>query len=254
MASRPTTSGPGSTGVAPEHRQIRFAAPPGATTILLVRHGESMPFVEDRPFDLVGGHADPPLYHVGHEQAERVADRLAGEPVAAIYVTTLQRTVQTAAPLAGRLGLEPAVEADLREVNLGEWENGGLRKASREGHPLVARIFAEGSWDVVPGAEPTERVDARVRAGIGRIAAAHPDALVVAVVHGGIIGNVLGQAVGANRVAFAAADNGSISEIVVLPDGGPWVVRRFNDTAHLARGRPEARPTRRERRPEGDTG
>jgi probable phosphoglycerate mutase len=214
------------------HRQIRFVPPPGATTILLVRHGESMPFVDGRPFDLVDGHADPPLFHVGEEQAQRVAERLAGEPITAIYVTTLQRTHQTAAPLAGRLGIEPVVEPELREINLGEWENGGLRKASRAGHPTVARIFAERTWDVIPGAEPTADVDARVRRGVTRIAEAHPDQLVVAVVHGGIIGNVLGQAADAHRIAFASADNGSISEVVVMP-GGDWLVRRFNDTAHL---------------------
>jgi 2,3-bisphosphoglycerate-dependent phosphoglycerate mutase len=214
-----------------EHRQVRFEAPPGATTILLVRHGESMPFVEGEPFALIDGHADPALFHVGEQQAERVAERLGDEAIDAIYVTTLQRTAQTAAPLAARLGIEPVVEADLREINLGEWENGGLRKAAREGHPLVARIFAEQTWDVVPGAEPSAGVDARVRAGIERIAAAHPDERVVAVVHGGIIGNVLGQASGASRVAFAGADNGSISEIVVI--GERWIVRRYNETRHL---------------------
>lgn len=216
-----------------EHRQIRFVAPPGACRILLVRHGESTPFVEGSPFDLVDGHADPPLFSVGEAQAERVADRLAGQPVAAIYVTTLQRTRQTAAPLAARLGLVPVVEPDLREIHLGEWENGGLRKATRAGHPTVARIFAERTWDVVPGAEPGAEVDARVRRAITRLAQAHPDELVVAVVHGGIIGNVLGQAAGAHRIAFAGADNGSISEIVAPPEGD-WIVRRYNDTAHLA--------------------
>ena len=39
---------------------------------------------------------------------------------------------------------------------------------------------------------------------------------------------------GAERgLAFTAADNASISEIVVVSDG-PWVVRRYNDTAHLS--------------------
>jgi probable phosphoglycerate mutase len=217
--------------MAAEHRQLRYAAPPGATTILLVRHGESAAFVEGEPFALVDGHADPPLHELGFEQAERVADRLAGEDIAAIYVTTLQRTAQTAAPLAARLGLEPRLEADLREVNLGEWENGGLRRHSRAGHPLVAQIFAEQRWDVIPGAEPTGAFTARVRAGIERIAAAHPDQTVVAVVHGGVVGSVLAQASGSRALAFAAADNASISEIVV--SGDDWVVRRYNDTAHL---------------------
>jgi probable phosphoglycerate mutase len=201
--------------------------------MLLVRHGESAAFEEDKPFALVDGHGDPPLRDPdGLEHAERVGERLADEGLTAIYVTPLQRTHQTAAPLAARLGIEPRVERELREVHLGEWESGGLRKHTRTGHPLVLQILAEQRWDVIPGAEPTEAFDARVREGIERIAAAHPDETVAVFVHGGVIGRILATAVGAERgLAFAASDNGSISEIVVI--GERWVVRRYNDTAHL---------------------
>jgi probable phosphoglycerate mutase len=234
------------------HRQVRFVAPPGATRILLVRHGESMPFVDGEPFALVDGHADPALYVDGEEQARRVGERLAAEgEVRAIYVTPLQRTAQTAAPLAARLGIEPRVEPDLREVHLGEWEGGGLRKHARTGHPLIVQIFAEQRWDVVPGAEPTDAFDARVRAGVERIAAAHPDETVAAFVHGGVIGSVLSQATGAAGLAFVAADNGSISEIVVI--GERWAVRRYNDTAHLIARTDAGRPHQ-ERRPERGKG
>jgi probable phosphoglycerate mutase len=222
-----------------EHRQLKFVAPPGAARILLVRHGESAAFREDAPFGLVDGHADPPLHADGERQAQLVAARLAEEPLAAIYVTPLQRTMQTAAPLAALLGLEPGVEPDLREVHLGEWEMGGLRRHTREGHPLVAQILAEQRWDVVPGAEPADDFAARVRAGVERIAAAHPDETVAAFVHGGVIGQALSHATGARRLAFAAADNASISEVVVA--GDLWLVRRFNDTAHLAQSE---QPTR----------
>src|SRR5947209_18494783 len=109
-------------------RQLRFVRPPGAAELLLVRHGESAPFVAERPFALVDGHADPELAPEGRRQAELLADRLADESIDAIYVTTLQRTVQTAAPLAARLGIEPRVEANLREVHLGEWEGGLFRQ------------------------------------------------------------------------------------------------------------------------------
>jgi probable phosphoglycerate mutase len=202
---------------------------------MLVRHGESAAFVEDQPFALVDGHGDPPLRDPdGFEQAQRIGERLAGEDIAAIYVTPLQRTAQTAAPLAQRLGLEPRVEPALREVHLGEWENGGLRKHTRDGHPLALQVLAEQRWDVIPGAEPTDAFDHRVRDGIGRIAAAHPGQTAAVFVHGGVIGRALASAVGARRgLAFAGADNGSISEIVVVAGGGPWLVRRFNDTAHL---------------------
>ena len=215
----------------PEHRQLRFVAPPGAATLLLIRHGESAPVRDGEPVPLLGGCSDPALDPVGVEQAERVADRLAGESLAAIYVTPLCRTAQTAAPLAARLGLEPRVEPDLQEVFLGDWEGGLFRKHVRDDHPTALRMREEGRWDVIPNAEPAERFAARVRAGIERIAASHPDQTVAVVVHGGTIGQALALATGAGPLPLAMADNGSISELVV--HGDTWVVRSYNDTAHL---------------------
>lgn len=217
-----------------EFRQSRFRPPPGACQLLLVRHGESAPYRDGEPHPLVDGHGDPPLDAVGHRQAEQVAERLVstGEPIAAIYVTTLQRTHQTAAPLAARLGLEPRVEPRLREVHLGEWEGGVFRRRVVEGDPIALEMFRLGRWDVIPGAEPAEEFEARVRAGIDAIAAAHPDQSVVVVVHGGVIGQVLATATGARPFAFSGADNASISHLVVTPEA--WIVRCFNDTSHLS--------------------
>ena len=56
-----------------QFRQHRFAPPPGACEILLVRHGESAPAVEGEAFPLMDGHGDPPLADEGHEQALCVA-------------------------------------------------------------------------------------------------------------------------------------------------------------------------------------
>jgi probable phosphoglycerate mutase len=213
-------------------RQPRFRRPPGACELLLVRHGESAPANEDEPFPLVDGHGDPPLDAAGHEQAERVADRLEHEDISAIYVTTLCRTAQTAAPLAARLGLEPRVEPDLREVHLGEWEGGIFRKHVAEGHPLALKMFEEQRWDAIPGAESTDALAKRVRAGVTRIADAHPDQLVMVVAHGGVIGRILADASGATRgFAFVGSDNGAISRLVVA--GDRWIIRGFNDTGHL---------------------
>ena len=214
-----------------EYRQYRFSPPPGATTLLIVRHGESAPAREDRPADRVGGHSDPALDPVGEAQALRLADRLGDQAIDAIYVSTLRRTAQTAAPIATRLGLTPVVEPDLREVHLGEWEGAAFRKHTSELHPLAVRMFNEQRWDVIPGAEPTEKFRSRVRASIDRIVIAHPNQRVLAVVHGGVIGMMMAIATGAQNFAFVGSDNASISEIVVL--GDRWIVRRFNDTAHL---------------------
>jgi probable phosphoglycerate mutase len=210
---------------------VRFVLPPGATEIRLVRHGETIPADPAVPFPLLDGHGDPELAPEGIAQAERVAERLAGTDVEAIYVTTLRRTSQTAAPLAKRLGMEPVVEPDLREVLLGEWEGGLYRKHVIEGHPVALEMMRTERWDAVPGAESNEVLAARLRAGIGRIAARHPGGRVVAVVHGGVIGMIVSMATGSRSFSFVGADNGSITTIVVM--GEHWSVRGFNDVCHL---------------------
>lgn len=189
--------------------------------------------VEGAPFALIDGHGDPHLHPEGVEQAELMAERLAttAEPIDAIYVTTLTRTHQTAAPLAARLGIEPKVEADLREVFLGDWEGGELRRRVADGDPIVQEMYRQQRWDVIPNAEPADEFAARVQRGIERIAAAHPDELVAAVVHGGVIGQAMNIASGATGFTFTGASNASITHLVIEPDR--WVVRCFNDTGHL---------------------
>jgi probable phosphoglycerate mutase len=212
-------------------RQHRFVPPPGATTVLLVRHGESAPAHPDRPFATKGGHGDPALDPFGEKQAELLGERLATEPISAIYVTSLQRTHQTAAPLAQRLGLTPIEEPDLREVFLGDWEEGEFRRRAAMRDPIFEQIFAQERWDVIPGAEPHDEFDDRTWRGFQRIVAAHPDERVVVVSHGGTIGQLLHRVTNARRFAFAGADNASISEVVAEPER--IILRRYNDVAHL---------------------
>jgi len=215
-----------------EYRQQSFARPPGATEVLLVRHGESRAATAESPFPLVDGHGDPELHANGREQAQRVARRLAQEPISAVYVTNLRRTVETAEPLCGRLSLTPIVDRDLREVNLGEWEGGLLRIKAHDNDPMYQRMIAEQRWDVIPGAESWQALNDRITAALARIASRHADQLVVAVVHGGVIAHILAHATGARPFSFNGADNGSISHIVLVQDR--ILVRRFNDSAHLS--------------------
>ena len=85
-------------------------------------------------------------------QAERLTERLRHEHIDAIYVTTLQRTHQTAAPLAAVLGITPIVEPDLREVFLGDWEGGVFRIKAAAGDPLFFKVFEEQRCDAIPNA------------------------------------------------------------------------------------------------------
>lgn len=214
------------------YRQTRFVRPPGATEILLVRHGESRAASPDNPFPLVDGQGDPELAEAGREQARRVGERLADHAIDAVYVTTLRRTLETAQPLCERKNLQPAIVADLREVHLGEWEAGVFRIMSHQQHPLVAALHEEQEWGVVPGAETNAQLNERVARGLHSIIAQHPDQVVMVVVHGGVIGSILHQATGSQPFAFTGADNGSISHLVAHE--GRLSLRKFNDTSHLS--------------------
>jgi probable phosphoglycerate mutase len=211
--------------------QGRFRAPVGACDLLLVRHGQSEDAVEGQDFARFEGHADPPLSALGREQAQRLAARLVTEHIDAVYVTSLRRTAETAAPLAAATGHVPVVEHDLREIYLGEWEGWVFEQKFVDRDPLALQLVEAERWDLIPGCEPIDGFVDRVRAGIGRIAVAHPDERVLVVVHGGVIGEVLAQASGSRPWAFIGADNASISHVVVTDTR--WVVRRFNDTTHL---------------------
>jgi probable phosphoglycerate mutase len=212
--------------------QRPYVGPPGSTELLLVRHGASADSVEGETFELVEGQGDPPLSDAGRHQAEQVGLRLAQEPFDALYVSSLQRTAQTAAPLAARCGLTPVVDADLREVFLGEWEGGLLRQKAVDRDPLFAQVMVEQRWDVIPGAESRQVFGGRLRAAVERITAAHAGGRVVVFSHGAAIGEILAQATQSAPFAFVGPDNASISRIVVSPEG--WIIRGYNDTAHLA--------------------
>jgi 2,3-bisphosphoglycerate-dependent phosphoglycerate mutase len=212
-------------------REHRYVPPRGATQLLLIRHGESTPADPDVAFPMVDGHGDPELSAEGRQQAEMIGERLATEPLDAVYVSTLQRTHQTAAPLLRRMGIEAVGEPDLREAHLGEWEGHLWRIRIAEGHPLAVQMIDEQRWDVIPGSEPVDAFAARVAAVLDAIGARHPGRAVAVFTHAGVIGQAMAHACNADPYPFNAADNASISQIVVTEDR--WRIKRFNDTAHL---------------------
>jgi 2,3-bisphosphoglycerate-dependent phosphoglycerate mutase len=222
--------------VSKTYDQRPFAVPPDATELVIVRHGASASLVPGKPFDLVGGHSDPPLSPAGEQQAEAVGARLRGEPLKALFVTPLQRTAQTAAPLAAATGLEPVVLEDLREVHLGEWEGGEYRIRLTERDPVAMRALMEERWDVIPGGETMDSLATRVGRGVDQmLAAIGPGSAGVAVLHGGVIGEICRQVTRSRPFAFIHADNGSITRLVQL-GMGHRLLRSFNEIAHLDGG------------------
>jgi probable phosphoglycerate mutase len=220
--------------VSESYEQRAFTVPRDGRELIVVRHGASAGLKQGETFDLVGGHGDPPLSPVGREQAVRAAERLDGEPIRAIFVTPLQRTHQTAEPLVAATGIQPRVIEDLREVHLGEWEGGEYRMRMAERDPVAVRALMEERWEVIPGAETMDALAERVGRGLdAMLEAIGPGGTGVAVLHGGVIGELCRQITRSRPFAFIHADNCSITRVVQF-SMGHRLLRNFNDSAHLS--------------------
>src|SRR5918998_1338855 len=154
------------------------------TRVLLVRHGQS-------EWNAVGrwqGQADPPLSDTGRAQARSAARALGA--LDAIFASDLQRATETAAIIAGELGVGPVVlDPDLRERDAGEWS--GLTRAEIEerypGYLNATPSFAAGAERRPPGWEPDESVLERALRALAAIGDAVDGGDVLAVTHGGLI-------------------------------------------------------------------
>ena len=114
----------------------------------------------------------------------------------------------------------------------GEFEGGVFRQMSMENHPAVVEMRAKQDWGAIPGGETNAELTARTTGAIERMASAHPDQMIAAFCHGGVIGAVLGHAAGVGPFTFNGARHTSISHLVINGPGD-WVIRSFNDGAHV---------------------
>ena len=133
-----------------------LARPPNAATprmharIFLVRHGATVLTAEDR----FAGATNVQLSDEGREQVRRLAARLQGENITAIYASPLDRTVETARILAEPHGLEVQTRDGLREISHGRWEQ-MTRKEVEQAFPDEA-----AAWEKDP-LTPSRRPEAR---------------------------------------------------------------------------------------------
>jgi broad specificity phosphatase PhoE len=153
--------------------------------ILFVRHGQTPANVQGILDTAAPG---PGLTELGARQADAVVDALGHETIAAIYVSKLVRTHETAAPLAAALSLTPIELPGTHEIEAGDIEGRSDHAAVRT---YLTTVFAWGSGDhdpVMPGGGDGHAFFARFDDAIAGIAAAHPgDATVVVVSHGAAI-------------------------------------------------------------------
>jgi broad specificity phosphatase PhoE len=204
-----------------------------ATRLFAIRHGATE-YSRDRRFT---GSRDIPLTTDGRMQAEAVAQALAGNPVAAVYTSPLERARVCADLIAKPHRLAPRVEPDLREMSFGAWEGlpgGELPPGDAAAWRLTPHLVAP------PGGESLSAVAARVRATLDRLITAHSGESAIVVTHAVVVRLIVLSALGLGPERLWSVD-ASPAGITELEYVGDWAtVHRMNTLAHLE-ALPEAR-------------
>ncbi|WP_066364436.1 bifunctional RNase H/acid phosphatase [Herbidospora mongoliensis] len=200
-----------------------------ATTLILLRHGQTALSVEKR----FSGLGDPVLTELGESQAEKAAERLAGAKLNAIVSSPLGRARQTAEAVAKATGLPVHVDEDLRETDFGAWE-GRTFAEIQERWPHEMTAWLADPAVAPPGGESFQTAGHRVQRARERILAGHPGETVLVVSHVTPIKLLVRYALNAPPEALYRMhlDLACLSAIDYYSDG-PAVLRVFNDTAHL---------------------
>ena len=211
---------------------------PGATRVVLIRHGEATCNVAG----LVGGRAGcSGLTGTGRRQAQALRTRLLGSgelaDVAALYTSVLPRALETAEIVFAGTGLEHGAVADCALCELHPGEADGLtweEFRARYGEP---DFDADPDQEVAPGGESWRSFVARASGALARVAEAHPSARVAVVCHGGVIEASLTAFL---PVAPGRPRLGLLTEHTSLTEwersGDRWRLLRYNDAAHLRPG------------------
>lgn len=149
------------------------------TRVFLVRHGATVLSAEDR----FAGATDVELSDEGRKQAGSLAERLAHEPIAAVYASPMARTVETATIVAAPHDFTPKTKDGLREIDHGRWEQMTRFEVERGFPDEYANWEADPFTFAPEGGESGLLVLARALPVIRETVVKHADETVVVVSH-----------------------------------------------------------------------
>lgn len=146
------------------------------TTFYLVRHGET------GAKQINGRRPGVHLNAEGHAQAQKMAERFTNRPIAAVYSSPLERTMDTAHYLSHRLSLPIQTADAITEIDFGEWTGKTLEDLADD--PRWRRFNSFRSGTRIPGGETMLEVQQRVVKWMDAIRGQHAGKSVIAVSHG----------------------------------------------------------------------
>ena len=205
------------------------------TTLFLIRHGQN---------DFVGKHKlagwlpGVHLNDVGRAQAQAVADALRPITLQAVYASPLERTMETAAPIAEAQGLAVQSRPGLGELEVGQWEGRSLKSLQRL--KMWQRVQLAPSLARFPGGESFAEAQARITAELDSLMHMHSSkkAVIACISHSDMIKLAIAHYLGLPLDLFQrlVVEPGSIS-VLAIHDGYTRLVK-LNDASAAHRANP----------------
>ncbi|MDB5261512.1 MAG: hypothetical protein JWQ14_793 [Adhaeribacter sp.] len=188
------------------------------TKFLLIRHATT----DSVGKRLSGRMAGVPLNEEGRAQARKLATRLAGLPITAVYSSPLERAVETATPLAEIFNLQPVICQDFVEMNFGNWTNSAFTELQAD--TAFERFNSFRSNTRIPGGELMPEAQLRMITGLQKLGAQHPRETVVVVSHADLIKAV---------VAYYAGIHLDLFQRIEISPASVSIIQIFDETARI---------------------
>jgi len=200
------------------------------TRLYLVRHGATPLTVEDK----FSGADGVELSDEGRAQAARLAARLQGEGITAVYASSYSRAMETARIVSEGFGLTPTALDDLREISHGHWE--GMRRRDVESRfASEYAMWEEDPFTFAPaGGESGVAVLARALPAVRQMIKAHHGERILAVSHKATIRLLLSSLLGFDPRGYRDRLDQAPACLNVIDFIDPVRARLmlFNDTSH----------------------
>lgn len=196
--------------------------------LLLVRHAETK-----QGHRRYWGHSQIGLGEEGIVQAKMLRDHLAGEKIAAIYSSDLQRARRTAEIVASAHAPEVVLCPELRELDFGQIEGMTFEEVDRR-CPEALSLWRGGDVDAAaPAGENLRQLASRVQRVAARLQRHSPEETILIVAHGGPLRVLLCTWLGIDleRLWQIRLDPASVSLVETYPEGA--ILCFLNNTSHL---------------------
>jgi probable phosphoglycerate mutase len=203
-------------------------------SLYLLRHGETA-FSHHNRFC---GRIDAPLTAEGRAMAAAFADAYASVPWAAIVTSSRTRTIDTATPIAARVGVELRQEPRLDEMSYGDWQGLSKTEAASRDPERFARWLADPTIGAPNGELPVE-AGARALTVIGDLRARHARGNVLVVSHKAVLRILFCRLVGLDVRHYRAVDWPVAGVTRIDIQGNRLSLRTLADLSHLSGSEPQ---------------